>query len=61
MQTYVCKTCGYLYDPAEGDETAGILPGQPFPDLPHDWKCPCCSNGKDHFVALGAEPGGRAL
>ena len=39
---YVCSVCGYVYDPAEHDGTA-------FEDLPEDWKCPRCRQGKDRF------------
>ena len=39
---YVCSVCGYVYDPAEHDGTA-------FEDLPDDWKCPRCKQGKEKF------------
>ena len=39
---YVCSICGYVYDPAEHDGIA-------FEDLPADWKCPRCKQGKDKF------------
>ena len=39
---YVCSVCGYVYDPAENDGVA-------FEDLPEDWKCPRCRQGKDRF------------
>ena len=39
---YVCTVCGYVYDPAEHDGIA-------FEDLPDDWKCPRCKQGKDKF------------
>ena len=39
---YVCSICGYVYDPAEHDGTA-------FEDLPDDWKCPRCRQGKEKF------------
>lgn len=39
---YVCSVCGYVYDPAENDGVA-------FEDLPEDWKCPRCKQGKDKF------------
>ena len=46
---WVCCGCGYVYDPAEGDPSAGIPPGTPFEDLPDDWRCPICYIGKDEF------------
>ena len=39
---YVCSVCGYVYDPAENGGVA-------FEDLPQDWKCPRCKQGKDKF------------
>ena len=39
---YVCSVCGYVYDPAEHDGVA-------FEDLPDDWKCPRCRQGRDKF------------
>ena len=39
---YVCSICGYVYDPAEHD-------GFAFEDLPDDWKCPRCRQGKEKF------------
>ena len=39
---YVCSVCGYVYDPAEHDGVA-------FEDLPDDWKCPRCKQGKEKF------------
>ena len=39
---YVCSICGYVYDPAEHEGVA-------FEDLPEDWKCPRCKQGKEKF------------
>lgn len=39
---YVCSICGYVYDPAEHDGVA-------FEDLPADWRCPRCKQGKEKF------------
>ena len=39
---YVCSVCGYVYDPAENGGVA-------FADLPEDWKCPRCRQGKEKF------------
>ncbi len=39
---YVCSVCGYVYDPAEHGGTA-------FEDLPEDWKCPRCRQGREKF------------
>ena len=40
MSKYVCETCGYIYDPEEGDPENGIDPGTAFEDLPDDCTCP---------------------
>ena len=48
---YVCSVCGYVYDPELGDETQGIAPGTPFEELPEDWHCPRCRQGRDRFNA----------
>lgn len=50
MERYKCVICGYVYDPAEGDEEGGIEPGIPFADLPVDYICPVCGAGKDEFL-----------
>ena len=42
MKKYVCKICGYVYDPAENNNV-------PFEELPEDWTCPICGVGKDQF------------
>ena len=49
MDKYVCETCGYIYDPEEGDPENGIDPGTAFEDLPEDWICPLCGDGKEVF------------
>ena len=48
-QCYICITCGWIYDPAEGDPESGIAPGTPFKDIPEDWVCPACGVGKELF------------
>jgi rubredoxin len=49
MEKWECMVCGYIYDPAEGDEAAGIPAGTSFEDLPEDWICPICAVGKEDF------------
>ena len=46
---YVCSVCGYVYDPKIGDPDNGIPAGTKFEDLPQDWHCPRCKQGKDKF------------
>jgi rubredoxin len=49
MDKYICKVCGYIYDPAKGDPDNDIPPGTPFEALPDDCGCPLCGVGKDQF------------
>ena len=49
---YKCTICKYEYDPAKGDPTQGIAPGTPFEQLPADWKCPRCKQGKEKFEPI---------
>jgi len=49
MDKYRCTVCGYIYDPAQGDPSAGIPAGTPFDKLPPDWVCPECGVAKDMF------------
>ena len=46
MTKYVCKVCGYIYDPAVGDPDNGVPPGTPFEKIPDTWVCPACGVGK---------------
>ena len=48
-QRYECTECKYIYNPKFGNEKAGIKPGTPFEELPEDWVCPVCGEGKDMF------------
>ncbi|MCX7706063.1 MAG: rubredoxin [bacterium] len=49
---YICKICGYVYDPEKGDETQNIPSGVQFNELPDTWACPECGAGKDEFEPL---------
>jgi len=49
MDKYVCKVCGYVYDPEKGDPENGVEPGTKFEDIPDDWVCPICGVGKEEF------------
>ena len=48
-QKYECLGCKYIYNPKFGNEKAGIKPGTSFENLPKDWVCPVCGEGKDMF------------
>lgn len=51
MDKYECP-CGYVYDPAEGDDSNGIEAGTTFEVLPDDWVCPKCGAEKEHFYQI---------
>lgn len=51
MQKYVCKVCGYVYDPVVGDPDGGVKPGTAFADIPDTWVCPVCGADKSQFEA----------
>jgi rubredoxin len=55
MQRYECRSCGYVYEPAKGDQLNRIPAGVPFEELPADWKCPVCRADKRLFQAVGAK------
>lgn len=52
MDSYECSICGYVYDPAVGDVDHGIAPGTAFEDIPDDWVCPICQEGKEVFEVI---------
>ena len=49
---YVCKVCGYIYDPETGDPDNNVPEGTRFEDIPDDWLCPVCGAPKDMFEAM---------
>jgi rubredoxin len=49
VQQWMCESCGFIYDPAEGDPDGGIPPGTAFTDIPDDWYCPVCGARKADF------------
>ena len=48
-EQYECTQCKYIYNPKFGNEKAGIAKGTKFDDLPDEWVCPVCGEGKDMF------------
>ena len=48
-QLYICSSCGFIYDPDDGDPDGGIPPGTAFTDIPDDWYCPVCGARKSDF------------
>jgi len=49
VQKWICESCGFIYDPAEGDPDGGIPAGTAFEDIPSDWFCPVCGARKEDF------------
>ena len=50
QQQWICESCGFIYDPEEGDPDGGVPPGTPFPEIPDDWVCPVCGARKKDFA-----------
>lgn len=48
-KTWQCRTCGYIFNEAEGDVMEGIPAGTRWADLPDDWICPLCGTPKCDF------------
>ena len=51
---WICTSCGYLYDPEEGDPDGGIPAGTQFEDIPDTWFCPVCGARKSDFEPFEA-------
>ncbi|KJR43266.1 Rubredoxin-type Fe(Cys)4 protein domain protein [Candidatus Magnetoovum chiemensis] len=47
MEKYICKACGYIYDPHK--EYNGLQGATAFFDLPDNWHCPLCGVNKLEF------------
>ncbi len=52
---WICETCGFIYDPREGDPDGGIDAGTPFEQIPDDWVCPLCGARKCFFRKLAPD------
>ena len=50
LQKWICESCGFIYDPEEGDPDGGIPPGTAFEDIPDTWFCPVCGARKRDFT-----------
>jgi rubredoxin len=50
LQRWICESCGYIYDPEEGDPDGGIPSGTPFEEIPDTWFCPVCGARKRDFT-----------
>jgi rubredoxin len=51
---FECRSCGYVYDPAEGVRKLAIEPGTPFSALdPVAFRCPVCRSRVGAFKDIG--------
>jgi rubredoxin len=51
---FECRSCGYVYDPAEGLAKLAIAAGTPFQDLdPASFRCPVCRSRMPAFRDIG--------
>ncbi len=48
-EQYECTQCKYIYNPKFGNEKNGIAKGTKFDELPDEWSCPVCGEGKEMF------------
>lgn len=49
LPSMVCRTCSWVYDPAEGEVNQGVEAGTAWEDVPESFLCPVCFMGKDDF------------
>lgn len=47
--TWMCLTCGWIYDEAQGCAEHGLAAGTRWADVPMNWVCPDCGARKDDF------------
>lgn len=51
---FECRSCGFVYDPAEGVRKLAIEPGTPFSALdPVGFRCPVCRSRVGAFKDIG--------
>ena len=52
FKTWMCLTCGWIYDEAAGSPEHGIAPQTPWALVPMNWTCPECGARKDDFEMI---------
>jgi len=52
FKSYICIVCGWIYEEEYGCPEEGIPPGTRWEDVPSDWTCPDCGEGKDKFSMI---------
>jgi len=51
---FECRSCGYIYDPAEGNKKLAIPPNTPFSLVDgNTFACPVCRAGKNLYKDIG--------
>ena len=51
---FECRSCGYIYDPSEGNKKLNIPKNTPFSDLDgNTFACPVCRAGKNFYKDIG--------
>ena len=58
---FECRSCGYIYDPIEGNKKLKIPKNTPFAALDgNTFACPVCRAGKNFYMDIGtrAKPSG---
>ena len=51
---FECRSCGYIYDPSEGNKKLNISPNTPFSEIDgNTFACPVCRAGKNLYKDIG--------
>ena len=51
---FECRSCGYIYDPAEGNKKLNIPTNTPFSEIDgNTFACPVCRAGKNLYKDIG--------
>ncbi len=51
---FECRSCGYIYDPAEGNKKLNIPKNTPFSEIDGStFACPVCRAGKNLYKDIG--------
>ena len=51
---FECRSCGYIYDPTEGNKKLNIPKGTPFSEIDgKTFACPVCRAGKNLYKDIG--------
>jgi rubredoxin len=53
LDRHECEACGYIYEPAKGDDRRQVAAGTPFEEVPASWRCPVCGATKPRFRNIG--------